>query len=92
MVTPVLPATATTGVVLAPEQVTVVPLVGAVLVHWAIAREVSNASNKRKMIAPATPLAVTPSLLPLRQRFRAVENAKGAQNPELDSRPLQITF
>jgi hypothetical protein len=79
MVTPVLPATAATGVVLVPEQVTVVPLAGAVFVHWAIACEVSNASNKRKMIAPATPLTVTPSLLPLRQRFRAVENAKGTQ-------------
>jgi hypothetical protein len=33
MVTPVLPVAAITGVVLAPEQVTVVPLVGAVLVH-----------------------------------------------------------
>ena len=33
MVTPVLPVGAITGVVLAPEQVTVVPLVGAVLEH-----------------------------------------------------------
>ena len=33
IVTPVLPATATTGVLLLPVHVTVVPLVGAVLLH-----------------------------------------------------------
>jgi hypothetical protein len=33
IVTPVLPAAAMTGVLLAPEQVTVVPLVGAMFVH-----------------------------------------------------------
>ena len=33
IVTPVLPGTATTGVLLLPEHVTIVPLAGAVLVH-----------------------------------------------------------
>ena len=37
IVTPVLPATATTGVLLFPEQVTVVLLGGAVLLHCAAA-------------------------------------------------------
>jgi hypothetical protein len=70
IVTPVLPATATTGVVLLPEHVTVIPLVGAVLLHWAVADDVEDASNNTGMIALAAPLAVAPTVFcPPRQRF-----------------------
>jgi hypothetical protein len=37
IVTFVLPAADTTGVLLVPEHMTVVPLVGAILLHWAAA-------------------------------------------------------
>ena len=62
IVTPVLPATATTGVVLLPEHVTVIPLVGAVLLHWAVADDVEDASNNTGMIALAAPLAIAPTV------------------------------
>ena len=59
IVTPVLPATATTGVLLFPEHVTVVPLVGAVLLHWAAADNVKAASRNRA----ATALAALPAIV-----------------------------
>jgi hypothetical protein len=50
IVTPVLPATATTGVLLFPE--------GAVLLHCAAADDVKTANGNRKIVAVAAPLAV----------------------------------
>jgi hypothetical protein len=66
MVTPVLPATATTGVVLLPEQVTVVPLVGVVVgTHWATAGDLTAASRKTEMTTLPTHLAnVAPVAVP----------------------------
>jgi hypothetical protein len=60
-VTPVLPAAATTGVLLAPEHVTLVPLVGAVLLHWAVADDVNHASANNEKAALAAPLAIAPT-------------------------------
>jgi hypothetical protein len=65
MVTPALPVAATTGVVLLPEQVTVVLLAGAVLVHCAAADEVEAAKSTRSKLAAAAPLAVAPTDFPL---------------------------
>jgi hypothetical protein len=53
-VTPVLPVAATTGVLLLPEQVTVVLLAGAVFVHCAAAGEAKAANSNRKIAAAAT--------------------------------------
>jgi hypothetical protein len=58
IVTPVLPATATTGVLLFPEQVTVVLLGGAVLLHCAAADDVKTANSNIKIVAVAAPLAI----------------------------------
>jgi hypothetical protein len=56
--TPVLPATATSGVLLFPEQVTVVLLGGAVLLHCAAADDVKTANSNIKIVAVAAPLAI----------------------------------
>ena len=61
--TPVLPATATTGVLLLPEHVTVVPLVGAVLLHWAAAGDAKAASSDKTIVAVAAPVAVVPTVV-----------------------------
>jgi hypothetical protein len=73
IVTPVLPATATTGVVLAPEHVTVVPLVGAVLLHWAAAGDTNAASRSRKIVAPVALLALVPTVVSCHPRIRISE-------------------
>ena len=65
IVTPVLPATATTGVLLLPVHVTVVPLVGAVLLHCAAAGNAKAASRSRRTVAVAAPLAIVPPWFPL---------------------------
>ena len=63
IVTPVLPATATTGVLLLPVHVTVVPLVGAVLLHCAAAGDAKAASRSRRMVAVVAPLAIVPTVV-----------------------------
>jgi hypothetical protein len=68
IVTPVLPPTATTRVLLLPEHVTVVPLEGAVLLHWAPARDVKAASRNRGITALAAPLAIVPTVVSSHQR------------------------
>src|SRR6516165_3789785 len=63
IVTPVLPATATTGVLLLPEHVTVVLLGGAVLLHCAAADDVKAANSNRRIVAVAAPLAIGPTVV-----------------------------
>jgi hypothetical protein len=55
IVTPVLPVAATTGVVLLPEQTTVVLLGGAVLLHCAKAGDEKTASTNARMTALIAP-------------------------------------
>ena len=61
MVTPVLPVAAMTRVVVAPEQLTVVPLVGAVLLHWAAPNDGKAASKNTDATALTVRLAIAPS-------------------------------
>jgi hypothetical protein len=63
IVTPVLPVTATTGVLLASEQVTVVPLAGAVLLHCAALNDGKAASRSKATIALAALRAIVPTFL-----------------------------
>ena len=63
IVTPELPATATTGVLLLPEHVTVVLLGGAVLLHCAAADDVRAANSNRRIVAVAAPLAIGPTVV-----------------------------
>jgi hypothetical protein len=63
MVTPLLPVAAMTCVLLLPEQVTVVLLEGAVLLHCAAADVAEAQSSVRKTIAAAASLAIAPTAI-----------------------------
>jgi hypothetical protein len=74
MLTPLLPAAATTCVPLLPEQVTVVLLDGAVLLHCAAADVAKAQSSVRKTIAAATSLAIAPTAISSHPRNQASES------------------
>jgi hypothetical protein len=77
IVTPVLPATATTGVLLFPEQVTVVLLGGAVLLHCAAADDATTANSNRKIVAVAAPLAIALTVVSPQPRNQKQRKARG---------------
>jgi len=77
IVTPVLPATATTGVKLLPEQVTVVLLGGAVLLHCAAADDVKAANSNRKIVAVVAPLAIALTVVSPQPRNQKQRKARG---------------
>jgi hypothetical protein len=65
--------------VLTPEHVTVVPLVGAVLLHWAAAGDANAASNSRKIVAPAALPALVPTVVSCHPRVGISERKALAQ-------------
>jgi hypothetical protein len=73
IVTPVLPATATTGVLLFPEHVTVALLGGAVLLHCAVAGDAKTASRSSRTVAVVVPLAIVPTVVSAHPRNRTTD-------------------